>query len=83
MIAVAAPSVRIFSRFRRSIVGLVALSLLAGCSPSQKAAERSREPSQVVARNDGARRREDTRMLRSNDDGPGARRAAGRKKGVR
>ncbi|HEX2877224.1 MAG TPA: VWA domain-containing protein [Polyangiaceae bacterium] len=35
-------------------MGLVALSLLAGCSPSQKAAERSREPSQVVARNDGA-----------------------------
>jgi Ca-activated chloride channel family protein len=54
MIAVAAPSVRIFSRFRRSIVGLVALSLLAGCSPRQKAAESSREPSQVVARNDGA-----------------------------
>ena len=55
MIAVAAPSVRIFSRFRKSIVGLVALSLLGGgCSTTQSAgtAERSREPSQVATRGD-------------------------------
>lgn len=56
MIAVATPSVRIFSRFRRSIVGLVALSLLAGgCSTTQSAgkAERASEPSQVATRGDG------------------------------
>jgi len=45
-----APSVGIFSRFRRSFAGLVALSLLAGCShtPAVGTAERSRAPSQAA-----------------------------------
>ena len=50
MVAVARPSVCVFSRFRRSIVGLVALSLLAGCShtPSAGTAERSQAPTVVA-----------------------------------
>jgi Ca-activated chloride channel homolog len=50
MIAVATPSVRILSGFRRSIVGLVALSLLAGCShtPSAGSVERSQTPVAVA-----------------------------------
>jgi Ca-activated chloride channel family protein len=51
MIAVAAPSVRIFARFRKSIVGLVALSLLGGCSHTTPAgtAERSQTPAPATA----------------------------------
>jgi len=51
MIAVATPSVRIFARFPRSIVGLVALSLLAGCShtPSAGTAESSQTPTATTA----------------------------------
>jgi len=46
MVAVASPSVWVFSRFRRSFAGLVALSLLGGCSHTQSAgtAERSQAP---------------------------------------
>lgn len=58
MVAVASPSVCVFSRFRRSIVGLVALSLLAGCShtPSAGKAEYSHTPTPAAspARPDGA-----------------------------
>jgi Ca-activated chloride channel homolog len=51
MIAVAAPSVRVLARFRRSMLGLVALSLLGGCShtPSAGSVERLQTPPPVVA----------------------------------
>lgn len=49
MIAVATPSVGFFSRFRRSIVGVVALSLLGGCShtPGAGTAEHSEAPPRI------------------------------------
>ena len=55
MAAVVSPSVHSFSRFRRSIVGLVALSLLAGCShtPGASSTEGAREapPATQASRN--------------------------------
>jgi Ca-activated chloride channel homolog len=56
MIAVATPSVRILARFRRSVVGLVALSLLAGCShtPTAGSIERSPTPVAVAPREEAA-----------------------------
>ena len=51
MAAVVSPSVQVFSRFRRSIVGLVALPLLAGCShtPSAASTEGAREPAPMAS----------------------------------
>ena len=53
---VASRSVRIRSCFRGSVVGLVALSLLAGCSHTQEAgsAERPKPAAQATARDDDA-----------------------------
>ncbi|HEY6081513.1 MAG TPA: von Willebrand factor type A domain-containing protein [Polyangiaceae bacterium] len=44
MTGVVVPSVRCFARFRRPIVGLIALSLLAGCSQTQSSPERANLP---------------------------------------
>ncbi len=55
MAAVVSPSVRFFGRFRRSIVGLVALSVLGGCSttPSAVVSERAKQPATLASRSDG------------------------------
>ena len=44
MTGVAVPSVRCFARFRRPIVGLIAHSLLAGCSQTQSSPEGAKLP---------------------------------------
>jgi Ca-activated chloride channel homolog len=68
MIAVATPSVRIFARFRKSIVGLVALSLLAGCSHTTSVgpAERSQTPAPAASPGDNALRAE-AKAVEQND----------------
>jgi Ca-activated chloride channel family protein len=69
MIAVAAPSVRILARFRRSMLGLVALSLLAGCShtPSAGSVERLQTPPPVVASAVGNAPQSDAKAVERDD----------------
>ncbi len=53
MAAVVSPSVRVFTRFRGSFVGVVALSLLGGCSTTPSAiSDRAKEPATVASRSD-------------------------------